>query len=387
MCQSKDQGGIRCSSIARKALEAARKSGDPKRITIAKDKYFITTAGLKELKDSNDPRYEGYKNLREKYITIAKSASKDVKLVTDKKKVTNKKQNTNPKRDYIEAEKSIVTLFSAGATFNYQGKELTSIISAKPQVQSGSGEGKTDVYIKAIDSEEIEHEIKISYKKENADTYENWLKPQRAEVLFGKNWKDLLKEAVEKNREKLIAAKKYSYKLYNKDSTYESNVYTVGYAIDLRSVSRGLSVPLDNLTHTQEKEIYSGATLPEEKRDGKINDQIVKNSGVATHMLVANSFKTPQEAIDSLITMDEYIEKHRGQLHIAFKAINYSYEEDKYSKGRLLIASVNWSSIKHDNMVSTIDSQDPFSIKSDDVVKKIRELRNQQNKTDRIRTV
>lgn len=374
MCQAKDEGGIRCPSHARAALAVAKKSGDSKKIAIAEDDYFVSTAGLKELQATNDPRYEGYKTMRENRIAIAKTAAAEANAALQNKVVQAQEASQKTAHAYATAENHIVTLFAPGATFNYKGKEFTSVVSDKPRVEKGGGEGKTDIYVKAVDADGNEEEIKISYKKENADSYENWVSAARAEATFGENWRDVVSEAVEKNKEKFTSAKKYDRRKRSAKSNDKGGSYTLGYAFDIRSNERNLSVRLDNLTHEQEKEIYSGATLPAVKKDCVVNGKVVKDSGVATHMLVSDSAKTPQEAIDSLVSMDDYVSSHRGQLHMAFKAVNYYYYENKGEASRPLAVTVNWSKNSRGRMVSTVDTSNPLATNSTEALAKIRSL-------------
>lgn len=374
MCQAKDEGGIRCPSHAKTALNAAKKSGDVKKIAIAEDDYFVCTAGLKELKDANDPRYEGYKTMRENRVAIAKGAAAEAKAALARKAASAKDAAVRSEHAYAKAENHIVTLFAPGATFNYKGREFTSVVSDKPRVVIGGGEGKTDIYVKAVDADGNEEEIKISYKKENADSYENWVSPARARATFGENWQSVVTEAIEKNKDKFLAAPKYDRRLRSNKSTSKGGAYTLGYAFDIRSNSRNLSVALDNLTHEQEKEIYSGATLPDGKKDCAVDGSVVKNSGVATHMLVSDSATTPQEAIDSLVTMDDYVSTHRGQLHMAFKAVNYYYYENKGEASRPLAVTVNWEKNKRGRMVNKLDFTNPLATNSTEALTKIRQL-------------
>lgn len=375
MCQAKDEGGIRCASHARKALAKAKESGDSKKIAIAEDDYFVCTTGLKELKDANDPRYEAYQTMRENRVAIAKAAKESAETAIQNKALQVQEENTKNAHAYATAENHIVTLFSPGAKFNYLGREFTSVASDKPRVAKGGGEGKTDIYVKAVDADGNEEEIKISYKKENADSYENWVSPARAEATFGSDWKNIVSEAVNKNKDKFTAAMKYDRRKRSNKSTQAGGVYTLGWAFDLRSNPRNLSVRLDNLTEHQEKEIYSGATLPEVKKDCVVNGEVVKNSGVATHMLVSDSAKTPQEAIDSLVSMDDYVKNHRGQLHMAFKAVNYFYKENKGEASRYLAVAVNWTKNEHGRMVKTIDTSNPLATNSTEALANIRSLR------------
>ena len=95
--------------------------------------------------------------------------------------------------DFIEAEEVVRKFFPKGTTFDYEGEEYMVIDSGKPLPQKGKGEPKTDIYVCA-QSEGTTKEFKISYKKKNADFLENKMKSDRAEQIFGANWKEIIEE-------------------------------------------------------------------------------------------------------------------------------------------------------------------------------------------------
>lgn len=341
----------RCSNHARIELDKALQSGDQHRILEAQDAYNCSPAGIKALEESNDPRVEAYKALRQRKIDAAQEAWC---AEEEAQRKLSQKKEIEEKRDYADAENRIVKLFSPGAQFEYKGRTFISVESAKP-VNDKGGEGKTDIYIRAVDADDNEEEIKISYKKTNADSYENWVTPSRAEATFGENWKDIVSTAVERNRENFEKANKYARRIRSTKSKHKGGSYVVGYAFDIRKNPRNLSARLDMLTTEQEKEIYSGATLPDIKKHSRINGRTVQNSGVATHMLVADNLKTPQEAIDSCVSMDDYVKEHKGQLHIAFKAVNYYYYEDKGENSRTLAVTVDWKKNNRGRMTNKVN--------------------------------
>lgn len=357
----------RCSNHAVIELNKAKQSGDPSRIIEAEDAYNCSPAGIKALEEANDPRVDAYKALRQRKIDTAKEvwhAEEEVKSKLIQKQEAEK-------RDYADAENRIVQLFSPGAQFEYKGRTFISVESAKP-VNDKGGEGKTDIYVRAVDADDNEEEIKISYKKMNADSYENWVTPARAEATFGENWKEVISTAVERNKENFEKATKYARRTRSVKSTHKGGSYVVGYAFDIRKNPRNLSARLDMLTEEQEKEIYSGETLPDVKKHSRVNGRTIQNSGVATHMLVADDLKTPQEAIDSCISMDDYVKEHKGQLHIAFKAVNYYYHEDKGENSRSLAVTVDWKKNSRGRMENKVNFDNPLATNSTVAIKNIK---------------
>ena len=74
--------------------------------------------------------------------------------------------------DFGDAERRIKGLMSEGTVFKFQGRQYKIIMSDKPTCSKG--EPKTDIYILAENDKSETIEIKISYKKENADFIENF---------------------------------------------------------------------------------------------------------------------------------------------------------------------------------------------------------------------
>ena len=91
-----------------------------------------------------------------------------------------------------EAEKRILSYFQRGNKVIYKEQEFTIIEADKPTCLQG--EPKTDVYVLLQNDEKVE-EIKISYKKENADFLENKTNAERAQQIFGANWNVIIEES------------------------------------------------------------------------------------------------------------------------------------------------------------------------------------------------
>lgn len=91
--------------------------------------------------------------------------------------------------DFGDAERRILAFMAEGTEFVFQEKNYKIILSGKPTCHKG--EPKTDIYILAESSSD-KVEIKISYKKENADFIENKMSADRAEQLFGEDWVNII---------------------------------------------------------------------------------------------------------------------------------------------------------------------------------------------------
>ena len=93
--------------------------------------------------------------------------------------------------NFGDAERRILAFMAEGTEFVFQEKNYKIILSGKPTCHKG--EPKTDIYILA-ESASDKAEIKISYKKENADFIENKMSADRAEQLFGENWVNIIEQ-------------------------------------------------------------------------------------------------------------------------------------------------------------------------------------------------
>lgn len=92
-----------------------------------------------------------------------------------------------------DAGRKIAHLLSTDNTFYMNGVSYTIVNSGKPTCYKG--EPKTDIYVFATSNTGSGIEIKISFKKENTDFIENKTNSERAEALFGDEWKEIIKEA------------------------------------------------------------------------------------------------------------------------------------------------------------------------------------------------
>lgn len=95
-------------------------------------------------------------------------------------------------KTFGEAERKIAKLMEKDSEFLMDNKKYRVILSGKPSCQKG--EPKTDIYILAKSGGE-EKEIKISYKKKNADFIENKMSAERAEQLFGVDWESIIENS------------------------------------------------------------------------------------------------------------------------------------------------------------------------------------------------
>lgn len=240
--------------------------------------------------------------------------------------------------NYIEAERNIANILR-GSTVIFNGKARKIIIAEKPAY--ASGEGKTDIYCRLDDNTEI----KISYKKGNADFLENKISAERAQAIFGDSWKEILINSISP----LIPLFEESQIYFPEAKGHNAaGSYTMGWRCDFieRKPSKGKSSSLKApliLSKEQKKEILSGINLNPSKRNAKIMDTIIPNSGVADYFLVESTNQnTAQEIIDSLIPIEDV----DIEIDITFRRVNYRSIEHKIDGNRPLAVYVDWKNNK-----------------------------------------
>lgn len=263
--------------------------------------------------------------------------------------------------NFSQKEHSLLELFKPNTKFLFQGEIYKVNFAGKPT--SSKGEPKTDVYINAspINAEEVV-EIKISYKKINADFLENKISKERAKQIFGQDWKEIIKEST-KSVQYLFKAKKLIYK--SKFRKTNAGSITLGWRFELTNKPGGnLSGEL-LLTRDQLLDVYSGINLEKEKINAIVNGSVIKNSGIANYILVSDNLNSTQEVIDQLESIEEYVKTH-PKLYFVCKALNYRSLDKKYEGNRPLAVQVNWTE-KNNKLNHQLNFDAPLSQKGTEI--------------------
>ena len=205
-----------------------------------------------------------------------------------------------------------------GTEFEFEDRKYVVELSGKPTCHKG--EPKTDIYVLAKSSLD-EKEIKISYKKENADFIENKMSAERAEQLFGKKWAKIIEDSttsiMNRFEERMLIYK-------NKFKRTEKGAITLGWKFELlNKISGDLSGKM-KLTENQVIDVYAGSNLAEDKRDAMVNGKVIKNSGVANYLLMDENINSAQDIIDKMIPIKDYVKMH-PDIYFACKALNIDH--------------------------------------------------------------
>lgn len=262
-------------------------------------------------------------------------------------------------RNFSQAEREILQHFAIGqyVEFKHCRYEIKKV--GKPICTTG--EPKTDIYL-LLKSNKDEIEIKISYKKENADFLENKISAERAEQLFGTNWKSVIENSTSRIHEKFLE-RPLIYKSRYKRT--DKGAITLGWKFELvNKISGELSGEI-LLTEEQYIDVYSGSNLSSNKRNAIVNGEIITNSGVANCILFGNQFSSAQAILDSIESIKDYI-KHRPKIYFACKALNYRTFQKKFDGNRPLAVQVSWN-VLNNKLTPELVFNQPLSWNGKDV--------------------
>lgn len=234
-----------------------------------------------------------------------------------------------------DAERRILSYFKRGSKIKYNNAEYEIVEAGKPTCLYG--EPKTDIYV-LIENAVSTEEIKISYKKENADFLENKTNAERAEQLLGENWRFIIENSTYSIKDQFEQRARIYKEAFRKT---EKGSITLGWKFELLNKPGGDLSGKMNLTKQQVYDVYAGSNLSEDKKDALVNGKIIHNSGVADYILVTDSVNSAQDIIEQMIPISEYIEMH-PDIYFACKALNYRTYKAKYDGNRPLAVQVDW---------------------------------------------
>lgn len=261
--------------------------------------------------------------------------------------------------DFGDAERRILAFMTEGTEFVFQDKKYKVILSGKPTCHKG--EPKTDIYILA-ESEHDKTEIKISYKKENADFIENKMSAERAEQLFGTDWEGIIEQSTTAIRDR-FEERMLIYK--NKYKRTEKGAITLGWKFELLNKNSGDLSGKMLLTEEQIIDVYAGSNLSEDKRNAMVCGQVIEDSGIANYILMDEDVHSAQDVIDKMIPITEYVKQH-PDIYFACKALNYRTFAEKWDGDRPLSVQVFWDA-EENKLVPKLVYDKPLTVKGNEV--------------------
>lgn len=240
--------------------------------------------------------------------------------------------------DFGQAEKRIQHLFEQAHQVQFEGKMWQVVKVAKPTCDKG--EPKTDIYV-LLQHNDVTQEIKISYKKTNADFLENKMSAERAKLIFGQDWQNIIQHSTAQIKDQFLK-KILVYK--EKFGRTEKGSITLGWKFELVNKSGGELSGKLILTQNQLIDIYAGHNLPMDKQHAKVNGEIIPYSGVANYILVGQDFQSAEDVLVKMQSIDDYVAKN-SDIYFACKALNYRTFPNKYDGDRPLAVQVDWEII------------------------------------------
>lgn len=265
--------------------------------------------------------------------------------------------------DFSDAERRILSYFIHGTEIFFNKRNLKIQEAGKPTCSQG--EPKTDIYVLASDNMGSE-EIKISYKKENADFLENKTNAERAEQLFGPDWRWIIERSTTDIRENFERRMRiYKEKL----ARTEKGAITLGWKFELMNKPSGDLSGNMILTPEQVYDVYAGTNLSADKRNATVNGRIILESGVADYILVTDCVNSAQDIIDRMISIKDYVRMHPN-IYFACKALNYRTFAKKYDGNRPLAVQVDWH-IEDEKLVSDLVFDRPLEMNGTEMAERL----------------
>lgn len=238
--------------------------------------------------------------------------------------------------NFINSEHNVEKLFPVGTTFYFEGKEYKVSLCGKPR--PSQGECKTDVYIKGIASDGEVRELKISVKQKNADFLENKMSVDRAYEILGKDASDIILRCLRSIQDRF---EDDCLVYFEKRGRTGAHTMKLGWKFELLNKLSGEKSGVLELTDEQKKDVFAGINLSQDKKNSRVNGQIINDSGVADYILyIDDADMTQDDCLRNLQSIEEYVKSQT--VYFAYKALNYRFDENKWDGPRPLAVYVDW---------------------------------------------
>jgi len=270
--------------------------------------------------------------------------------------------------DFSDTERRLIQLLEVGSKFHFDGVEYTvTAPTCKPTV--AKGECKTDVYVQTT-SEHGEKVFKVSVKQQNADFLENKIKHERAVEIFGKNVDEIIIKATESIKD---VFQKSPIVFFSKKGRTDAKSITLGWRFELVNKNGGKRSASMGLSRQQIIDVYSGTTLPGDKKNALVNGKVVENSGVADYILVIDQNRefSITDFENSLQTIEHFVDTEQPAIYFACKALNYRVAEGKWEGNRSLAVYVDWQ-LKDGKLCATLKNDRPLTIRGNEIGNRMR---------------
>lgn len=265
--------------------------------------------------------------------------------------------------NFSDTERRLIDLLKVGAKFKFDGVEyIVSKPSCKPTV--AKGECKTDVYVQtaSVNGDKV---FKISVKQQNADFLENKMSYERAVELFGLHADDVIMQATNSIKDNFL---KTPIIYFTRKGNTNAKSITLGWKFEFVNKPGGKLSSSMQLTTRQIVDVYSGTSLPEDKKNAIVNGEEIVDSGIADFILVVDQDKniTIGDFEKGLMAIEKFVETEKPTIYFACKALNYRAEKDKWDGDRPLSVYVDWY-IKDAKLVGELRFDEPLHHKGNEI--------------------
>ena len=265
-----------------------------------------------------------------------------------------------------ENEQRLMRIFAPNTRFTYGGIEYESQICAKPHPQTPGGEPITDVYIHAESETKKILILKISLKKIGWEFIKNHMRVDDFRDIFFDNTEEQIRFYQEQSIQLLEEIPVIDLGIGNKiNGRMSDGAMTLGWEMMITNRPRGLDLGI--LHRRYVREAIMGEHMEERRRNSFVNQEIINNSGIPTHVLEMNVDEntTHEEVFQTMITSDQFVQEQQNNLHIILKANNYRSLSTKTSSGRAdnrryLFVENHWNVSTNFCLERQLNFEDPF---------------------------
>ena len=272
--------------------------------------------------------------------------------------------------DFSDTERRLIELLEVGAKFRFDGVEyIVSKPSCKPT--GAKGECKTDVYVQT-NSANGDKVFKISVKQQNADFLENKMSHERAVEIFGAKADEVIMQATNSIKENF---QKTPIIYFVRKGRTDAKSITLGWKFEFVNKTGGNLSSSMQLTTQQIVDVYSGTSLPDDKKNAIVNGEEVIDSGIADFILIVDQDKnmTIEDFEKGLMTIEKFVETEKPTIYFACKALNYRAEKDKWDGDRPLSVYVDWH-IENSKLVGELRFDEPLHHKGNEIGNRVQNL-------------
>ena len=209
-------------------------------------------------------------------------------------------------------------------------------------------------------------------KQQNADFLENKMSHERAVEIFGAKADEVIMQATNSIKENF---QKTPIIYFVRKGRTDAKSITLGWKFEFVNKTGGNLSSSMQLTTQQIVDVYSGTSLPDDKKNAIVNGEEVIDSGIADFILVVDQDKnmTIEDFEKGLMTIEKFVETEKPTIYFACKALNYRAEKGKWDGDRPLSVYVDWH-IENSKLVGELRFDEPLHHKGNEIGNRVQNL-------------